>query len=57
MNNQQENETVHVTPEEMVIDYLIGEHELEKLRHGFQAPMVAGQPCEPGDDRPGGADR
>ena len=35
------------TPEEMVIDYLIGEHELEKLKHGFQAPALQGQPCEP----------
>lgn len=56
MNNQETNETVQVTPEDMVIDYLIGEHELQKLRYGFQAPMIAAEPCEPGDDLPGGAD-
>ena len=35
-----------LTPEDIVLDFLIGEHELEKLRHGFQAP-VSGLPCDP----------
>lgn len=35
-----------LTPEDIVLDYLIGEHELEKLRHGFQA-QVSGEPCDP----------
>lgn len=35
------------TAEDIVHDYLIGEYELEKLRHGFQAPALQGQPCEP----------
>ncbi|HEU4964782.1 MAG TPA: hypothetical protein VFV52_13130 [Bacilli bacterium] len=37
--------TVSLTPEEVVNDYLIGKYELEKLRHGFQAP-VEHVPCE-----------
>ncbi|WP_157729431.1 hypothetical protein [Tumebacillus algifaecis] len=49
MNNHDNRETVQVTPEEMVNDYLIGEHELEKLKHGFQAPLADGQPCAPVD--------
>ncbi|KEO85196.1 hypothetical protein [Tumebacillus flagellatus] len=28
-----------LTPEDVVLDYLIGEHELEQLRHGFQASL------------------
>ncbi|MCX7570349.1 hypothetical protein OS242_10275 [Tumebacillus sp. DT12] len=39
--------TKDLTPEDIVHDYLIGEYELEKLKHGFQAPAVQGQPCEP----------
>lgn len=38
--------TAQVTPEEIVHDYLIGKYELEKLQNGFQAPVVAGEPCE-----------
>lgn len=34
-----------LTPEDIVNDYLIGEHELEKLRNGFQAP-VEHAPCD-----------
>lgn len=36
----------NLVPEDLVLDYLIGEHELEKLRNGFQAPVL-GQPCDP----------
>lgn len=39
--------TQDLTPEDIVNDYLIGEHELEKLKNGFQAPALQGQPCEP----------
>ncbi|MBL0387356.1 hypothetical protein JJB07_11900 [Tumebacillus sp. ITR2] len=43
--SQQPNPAQDLTPEDIVNDYLIGEHELEQLRHGFQAP-VQGQPCD-----------
>jgi len=41
-----ESGSAEVTPEDIVHDYLIGKYELEKLQNGFQAPVVAGEPCE-----------
>lgn len=48
MNPEQPQQPVDLTPEDIVLDYLIGEHELEMLRHGFQAP-VQGQSYAPDD--------
>ncbi|PWK05096.1 hypothetical protein [Tumebacillus permanentifrigoris] len=49
MTPEQPQQPVDLTPEDIVLDYLIGEHELEKLRHGFQAPVM-GPPCSPDGD-------
>lgn len=42
--NEEKELHVQVTPEELVNDFLIGGFELEKLKNGFQAPVVEG-PC------------
>lgn len=42
---REKHDTVQVTPEDIVNDYLIGSYELEKLAKGFAAPVIEGEPC------------
>lgn len=53
---RQNNPMSELTPEDVVTDYLIGRYEIEKLKNGFQAPVITGQPCAEHRHRGAGAD-
>lgn len=40
-----ENPYHDTDPEIMAADYLVGKYEIEKLRNGFRAPVLKGEPC------------
>lgn len=43
--DQQQEPVLPEDAEMAVTDYLIGEYELERLKNGFQPPVLEGEPC------------